>query len=170
MIRLGRVRRPHGIQGELRVEFYGEEPMRLPSVNRLCLEAPDGDGLVPASVIAVKPSPPGILVKLKGVDSRTKAESLQNFYISVPRSSLPPPEEDELYQADLLGLPVVSVDGRSLGTVESFADYGGPPVMTVSSPSGGSFAIPWADGFIREGGPEEGRVVVEDVPGLLDQD
>jgi 16S rRNA processing protein RimM len=170
LIRLGRIRRAHGIRGGLRLEYFGEDPLDLKGMRGVCLEPPDGGAPVPAKVLKVKISPPGALVALEGVGSRTEAERLQGFFVSAPRASLPPPAEDEIYQADLIGLPVLASDGRLLGTADGFPDHGGTQLMQVATPGGKTILIPWTDGYISEADPEAGRVVVADAPGLLDQD
>jgi 16S rRNA processing protein RimM len=169
LVRLGLVRRAHGICGGLRVEYFGEDPLCLPDLAGVVLEPPDGGTPRPARVLRVKVSPPGVILALDGVRDREAAERLRGFRVSAPRGSLPPPAEDEFYQADLIGLPVMATDGRSLGRVAGFADFGGTPNMEVLTPSGATVMIPWTGDFIREAGPEEGRVLVEDAPGLLDQ-
>jgi 16S rRNA processing protein RimM len=154
----------------LRLEYFGEDPRDLIGMRGIVLEPPSGGAPVPAKAIKVKISPPGALVALEGVGSRTEAERLQGFFVSAPRESLPPPAEDEIYQADLIGLQVVTTDGRLLGTADGFPDHGGTQLMTVATPEGKTLLIPWTDGYISEADPEAGRVVVLDAPGLLDQD
>jgi 16S rRNA processing protein RimM len=150
------------------VEYFGEDPLLLKGLAELFLEPPDGSEPVPARAEKVKPSHPGVLVSLRGLSSRTEAERLQGFFLSAPREALPPPAEDELYQADLLGLPVYTSGGALIGEVDGFPDFGGSPLMSVRGPKG-PVLIPWTEGYIREADPEAGRVVVEDAPGLLDQ-
>lgn len=168
-MRLGRIRRAHGIRGQLRAEYFGEDPGLLSRLTETFLEPPDGSGAFPVKVLKANISAPGVLLTLEGTADRTAAEALQGFFVSVPRSALPPPAEDELYQADLLGLPVSLSDGRLLGEAIGFADFGGTQLLEVKAPDGATLLIPWTDEYIREASPEDGRVVVEDAPGLLDQ-
>lgn len=169
-MRLGLIRRAHGIRGGVRVEYFGEDPLELPRLSGTVLEPPGGGDPVPAEILKVKLSPPGIIVSLGGIGSRDAAELLRGFYLSAPRGSLPPPGEDELYQADLIGLAVRLTDGTEIGWVSGFSDFGGAPNLEVETPSGGTLMIPWTETYIAEADPEEGRVTVKDAPGLLDQD
>jgi 16S rRNA processing protein RimM len=152
------------------VEYFGEDPLILPRLAGICLEPPSGPGPpVPARVARVRVSPPGILVSLEGLTSREEAERFRGFFLSAPRASLPEPAEDELYQADVIGLPVVTEGGRELGTAAGFLEGGGAPLLAILTPAGGSLHVPWAEGYVLEA-DTAGRVVVADVPGLLDED
>jgi 16S rRNA processing protein RimM len=163
------VRRAHGVRGGLRVEYFGEDPLLLPGLAGLRLEPPDGGPPVPARALKVTPSPPGVIVFLEGVEGRDAAERLRGSFVSAPRSSLPEPAEDELYQTDLLGLPVRLEDGTHLGEAEGFAEAGGTPLLRVRTPEGGSLLVPWTGEYILEDDPGRGSLTVRDAPGLLDQ-
>ena len=52
-------------------------------------------------------------VALAGVDDRNAAELLRGCDIAVPRSELPPADEREYYQQDLLGFEVRNLEGAS---------------------------------------------------------
>lgn len=59
-----------------------------------------------------------VLLKLKGIDDMSAAESLRGLYLWVPRSQAKPLEENEYYWADLIGLPAVFSDTeKHLGTL-----------------------------------------------------
>jgi 16S rRNA processing protein RimM len=170
LLRLGVIRRSHGIRGGLRVEYFGEDPLDLLDLKEVFLESPDGKGRARVRVTKVTVSPPGILVALGKVSTRTDADRLKGFFLSAPRKDFPEPEDDEFYQADLLGLPVLTRDGTLVGEVESFPEFGGTPLMSVRKTAGGSLIVPWTEEFIMEADTGSGRVVIDDVPGLLDQD
>ncbi|HMP61993.1 MAG TPA: ribosome maturation factor RimM, partial [Phenylobacterium sp.] len=75
------------------------------------------------------------------------------------RDSLPPPDEDEFYLADLIGLSVATAEGEVLGKVKSVQDFGAGDLLEIQPPAGASWWLP----FTRETVPEvkipEGRLV-----------
>jgi len=55
----------------------------------------------------------------------------------VPRAERGALPEGEYFQSDLIGCKVLDEkDGRVLGVVEGFEQYGGPPLLEVSSEDG----------------------------------
>ena len=59
----------------------------------------------------------GVLIAaISGIEDRDRAEALRGLRLYLPRSALPPPEEDEYYHADLIGLEAVLADGTPVGT------------------------------------------------------
>lgn len=72
-----------------------------------------------------------LVAKLSGVEERNAALSLRGMQIAVPRSALPPPQHDEYYWTDLIGLTVTNTDNLVLGKVASLIATGANDVMVV---------------------------------------
>jgi 16S rRNA processing protein RimM len=72
-----------------------------------------------------------LVAQLAGIRDRTAAERLANVRLFVPRGRLPKPEADEFYHADLIGLAVVTTDGRALGSVVAIHDFGAGDILEV---------------------------------------
>ena len=66
------------------------------------------------------------------------------------RDALPPPEDDEFYLADLVGLRVETAEGQVLGAVRGVQDFGAGDLLEVKPEGGPSFWLP----FTREAVPE----------------
>ena len=50
----------------------------------------------------------GVLIAaISGIEDRDRAEALRGLRLYLPRSALPPTEEEEYYHADLIGLDAV---------------------------------------------------------------
>lgn len=130
LVVLGRVAAAHGIRGWLKVASYTEPPDALLEYPRWWLRRPDGsehayeledaqfDGRL-------------LRVALAGVEDRNAAELLRGCDIAVPRSELPPAEDKEYYQQDLLGFEVKNLEGETLGTLSHFVGGAAQPLMAV---------------------------------------
>jgi 16S rRNA processing protein RimM len=70
-------------------------------------------------------------VYVEGIEDRNAATRLTGAIIEVARSELPPPEERQFYQADLVGFRVRNVEGAELGILQHFLDMPAHPVMVV---------------------------------------
>jgi 16S rRNA processing protein RimM len=104
-VAIGRVGRPHGLDGHFVVERPSEDPARFTADARVWL------GREPARVLSARRVGGGRLaVKLD-------REAPRGAALEVPRSELPPAGEDEYYVRDLVGLEVVEEGGRRLGAV-----------------------------------------------------
>jgi 16S rRNA processing protein RimM len=103
-VTIGRVGRPHGIDGSFVVEQASADP-RWWQVGARFLA-----GGEPAEVVGTRRASGRPVVRL---DRHVERGSL----LEVERSSLPPTEENEYYAFQLVGLEVVEENGRALGTV-----------------------------------------------------
>ena len=122
-ILLGVVGRPHGVRGRLHVRSYAADPSSLARHGALTDERGRvfrlrwrGEGIAELSEI--------IDGKRVPVADRTAAEKLVNTRLYIDRDRLPPPDEDEYYYSDLIGLLAVTPEGRELGRVAAVHDYG----------------------------------------------
>jgi 16S rRNA processing protein RimM len=104
LVPVGRVGRPHGLDGSFVVEDASEEARRFAEGAELCV---DGE---PAVVVSSKRSGGRQVIRLDRA-VRRGAE------LAVPRESLPPAEEGSWYAFELVGLQVVEEGGRVLGRV-----------------------------------------------------
>jgi len=72
-----------------------------------------------------------VVAHIKGVDTREGAEALLGWKISVDRSQLPEPDENEYYWTDLVGLKVLTTEGVDLGLVDHLLETGANDVLVV---------------------------------------
>ncbi len=70
-------------------------------------------------------------MRLEGVDSPEVARQYTTLEIWVPRSAMPSVAPGEYYWVDLIGLPVVTLEGQALGQVSHFVDLPANPVVVV---------------------------------------
>jgi 16S rRNA processing protein RimM len=109
------------------------------------------------------------LAKIAGIEDRDAAEALKRTQLFVERDKLPPPDEDEFYHADLIGLRAELPDGTALGTVSAVLNFGAGDILEIALPSGKKPLLP----FDRETVPEidmaAGRLVIDPPPGLSEE-
>jgi 16S rRNA processing protein RimM len=157
----------HGIKGEVRLKSFTQYPMAVAGYG--ALSAADGRIF---EIEAIRPaagtSPDMMVVRLKGVRDRTAAEKLTGLELSVAAEKLPPPEADEFYQADLIGLSAVTPDGQALGTIVDVPNYGAGDLIEIAPRSGSTILIPFTRTAVPEIDIAGGRVVV--VPPTFDGD
>jgi 16S rRNA processing protein RimM len=119
---VGRVRKAHGIRGEVVVEPITDAPDAVfASGHRVYAGTASGD-LAPnraeLHVASSRPFNEGLLVAFAEVPDRNAAETWRGRYLLLPADELPPPADDEVYVHELPGMRVELASGEVVGTVE----------------------------------------------------
>lgn len=153
----------HGVRGNVRIKSYTEDPAAVGRYGPLR----DGEGR-PVSLRVVGEAKGTVVAALPGIRDRDAAEALRGTRLFVPRSALPPPEEEEFYHADLIGMAVETADGAPLGQVCEVANYGAGDVLEVRPPQGPTIIVPFTRAAVPVVDLAGRRVVVVPPAGLLD--
>jgi len=156
LILVGRVAGAFGVKGELRITSYTDDPAAL--VRYRSLQGADG---APAlTLTGGRPYKGALVARAQEVATREDAEALRGLELYLPREALPPPDEDEYYLADLIGLAAVTPEGEPLGRIKNVQNFGAGDLLEIAPESGPS----WWSPFTREAVPEvkiaDGVVVV----------
>ncbi|HEY2813431.1 MAG TPA: ribosome maturation factor RimM [Acidimicrobiales bacterium] len=108
-LEVGRIGRAHGLRGEVVVTLVTDRLERLAPGSVL-----DAGGRS-LEVIASRPQKRHHIVSFVGVVDRVSAEALQGVTLSAP----PLNDAGELWVHRLIGAPVVTVDGSSVGVIDT---------------------------------------------------
>lgn len=161
---LGVVTGPHGVRGLVRVKTFTAEPEGIAAYGPLEDEA----GARRFAVELVGKAKGVVLARLQGIADRDAAERLKGQRLYVQRDALPPPEEEEFYHADLIGLAAVLADGSPLGKVAAVHEYGAGDSLEVVRPGGQVVMVPFTRAIVPTVDVAGGKLVVVPPPGLLD--
>lgn len=163
---LGVITGPHGIRGEVKLKSFTADPRAIATYGPLGL----GDTGRQAKVRALKPQGDLLIASLEGIADRNAAEALKGVELHVARSALPAAEADELYQADLIGLPVFLPNGDAVGTVVSIPNYGAGDLLEIAMPGRRqTVLVPFVEAMVPTVDTEAGRIVIDPPEGLLDE-
>jgi 16S rRNA processing protein RimM len=143
LVRVGRVGKPHGLDGSFFVENGSEDEERFVVGARLHV---DGE---PAQVVDSKRSGGRRVIRLD-------REAARGAELAVPRSELPPPGEDEYYEFQLVGLTVEEDGGRTLGRVTSVQPGPANDVLELDS----GLLLPLVGACVLEVDLETGRILI----------
>lgn len=127
-ILLGRIGRPHGARGLVRVQSFTADPADIAAYGPVSDEA----GTRTFRLRVVQPGEMPV-VAVEGIADREAAAKLTGTALYVARDRLPPPEEDEFYHADLIGLVVEDGSGQRLGTVAGVHDHGAGAFLEIDT-------------------------------------
>ncbi|MFZ1200520.1 MAG: ribosome maturation factor RimM, partial [Desulfobacterales bacterium] len=117
-----------------------------------------------------KPHARTLLLALEGITDRSQAESLVGCEIMIDKASLPRLAAGTYYWHELIGLAVVTIEGRPLGRLTAVMPTGSNDVYVVTSQEDGAaneILIPALKSVIVEVDLAAGRMRV-DLPGGLE--
>ena len=164
---VGRILRPHGIRGELRVEIITDYPERLGHHPCFYLASPHTPEAVQRyPVEKLRRHRDALLLKLDGCDNRSDAEGLRGMLVQIPIENAVPLEEGEYYHFQLIGVRVETERGEWMGQVVEVLDTGANDVYVVRGPWG-EVLLPAVDEVVLELDLELKRMVVHLLPGML---
>ena len=132
---VGKVIKPHGIEGKIKVKYYGEDLKQFSHYREVVLRDGRGNGKT-FDLLEVGVQSSLLILKLKGIERIEDAEPLVGHEVLIRRDLLPDLEEDEYYWADLLGIDVESEGGKKIGTVKEIFSTGANDVYVIEGRRG----------------------------------
>ena len=168
LVVLGRLAKPHGVKGDIRVDYYADSADLLdkPLMLRAGRFAPR-----PIRVLDWHLWKDQLILGIEGCNDRSAAEQLRGQELLIDASFLPEPEEDEPYLRDLIGLSVRLEDGTTVGELEDVDFPAGQEMWVIRAPeeSGGyEILFPAVPEFVRDIDLSAGTATIAPPEGLLD--
>jgi 16S rRNA processing protein RimM len=143
LVKVGRVGKPHGLDGSFFVEHASEDEERFAQGSTLHV---DGE---PAEIVASKRSRGRPVIRLD-------REAPRGAELAVPRDALPPPGEDEFYEFQLVGLAVEEEGGRPLGSVAALIPGPANDVLELDT----GLLLPLVGACIQQVDLDAGRIQI----------
>lgn len=135
-ILVGKIVAPQGIRGDVRVQTFTATPNDFRTLPVF------GDKIAAGDLKFIRllnPTSSVIVAHIRGIDDRNAAETLRGTELFIDRDALPPPADGEYYQADLIGFSVIR-DGKKIGTLAGFQNFGAGDIMELDNGDMVSFA------------------------------
>jgi 16S rRNA processing protein RimM len=161
---VGRILKPHGVQGEVLVLPTGDDPARFAPGEALFLDEAGGESL---TVATCRPANGAYRVAFAGVSDRGAAEAIAGRELYQKTERLPELPDGTYYHYQLVGLEVRRADGRRLGEVAKVVELPGGDLYQVR---GGEqeWMIPARSEFIDGVSLERGEIRLRDREDLLE--
>jgi 16S rRNA processing protein RimM len=170
-IPVGRVRRPHGIKGDLLVEPLVYRAGRAFRRGSVLLGVPPTGGTVPLHVEWARGVRAAWRVHFEEVGDRNSAEGWRGCYLLASSSDLALDEGEEGpgYAPDeLLGMEVRLTGGEWVGTVSAFYELRQGLIIEVARSTAGQALVPLVPEIVKRVDRAARLVEIQDIPGLLD--
>lgn len=168
LVVLGKLMKPHGIKGAIRVEYYAESAdlLEKPLMLRAGHFAPR-----PVRIREWSLWKDQLILTIEGVNDRTQAEQMRGQELLIDASHLPQAEEDEPYLRDLLGLTVKLENGEVIGELEDIDFPAGQEMWVIRAPEsegGYEILLPAVPEFVLDIDLDTEVVTIAPPEGLLD--
>ena len=167
---LGEIMGPHGLEGEVRVRIASDGPEPLLDAEAVWL------GKSPTDPEARRYRVHGcglgrkgeVRLRFDGVDGREAVGRLVGMLVTSPATLLPELPAGEFYWYELIGCRVESEGGEQAGIVREIWQTGAHDVLVVEDEDGVRRLIPTAAELMKDVDLVARRIVVADLPGLLE--
>ena len=166
LLLMGRVIRPHGLEGLLRIKSYAQSEESFLNAGVVFLQMHSAEPWEYV-VTSVRPHKKAYLLKLEGVDSFKEAEALRDAKILIRRQASTREREDEYFWHELIGLEVYVSGGAYVGKITYILPTGSNDIYVVQEGEK-EVLIPAIYDVIQEINLKKKRMIISDVEGLLD--
>jgi len=110
-----------------------------------------------------------LLVTFEELADRTAVEALRGtLLVATVVAEERPEDPEEFYDHQLVGLAVVTTDGRDVGTLAEVLHHGAQDLLVVRREGREDALVPFVSALVPVVDLPGGRIVVEDRPGLLE--
>jgi len=165
LLLLGKVIRPHGLGGILRVWSYARSEASFLDAGEIILKTVSGEAH-DHRILSVKPHKNILLMQLEGVESLEHAEEFRGAEVLI-RSEAITREEGEYFWHELIGLKVFLDTGEYLGVISRIIAAGGNDIYVVGVGEKEIF-VPATYEVVREIDLENETMTISAMEGLLD--
>jgi 16S rRNA processing protein RimM len=169
LIVIGRISRPHGLKGEIRIEYFNTEDPQFCSRYQIIFVQGDEGPPRPYRPIKIRPHKQFILATLEGIQTKEEAEKLRGNVVLVDPAELSHLEEDEYYWHEIIGMRVFTEHGGGVGEVVDIFPTGSNDVYVVRQGEK-EFLIPAIKDVIITIDKETRTMVIRPLQGLLEED
>jgi len=160
---IGKILKPFGVHGELKVAILTDFPERFASLVKVFV----GDDAKSFSVErAHLHNDHTALVKLAGIDTPEDAGELREQLLYVAVDDAVKLRDNQVYLFQTIGLTVKTTDGQTLGKIVDVLDTRANDVYIVDD-GAREILIPAIPEIVREINLERGEMVVQLIDGLL---
>lgn len=166
-VKVGKIIGKHGLKGELKIRSNSDfGAVRFKKGNSLYIRYQGVD--LEFVIVSSRIHKGNYLVAFKdNQDINLVEKYVGSFVYGLKDDELL--DEDAYFYSDLIGLQVVSLEGKLIGNVTSIYDNGRHDILNVDH-HGKNVAIPYVDAFIKDVDLDNQIIRVQLIKGLIDED
>ena len=163
---IGHITKAHGIRGALRIAPLTDDPKRFHLLKEVWFNrgGRERTSFTPTRVQIV---PDAVLLTVAELSDRNAAEAWREADVEIPGDQVLPLAEGQHYLFEIMGICVVTEEGKTLGEVVDIVRNPAHDVYVVRGEER-EYLIPAVPEFVRQIDSESGLMIVHIIDGLLD--
>ncbi len=165
LIAYGKVIKPHGLSGEVKVLPFSGEFSSFKNFSKLYISL-ENNNPPKFTISRSRNQKNHIIVKLKDIDSIDEAEKLKGLMVFIDKEELPEKEEDEYYWFELIGMDVFNTEDELIGKVKDLMDNSAQPILVIKNNSD-EILVPMVDKFVKDIDTKNSKIVINPIEGLI---
>lgn len=166
LVLVGRVRKPHGVRGEVLIEVLSDDPDRFRPGAEMIVSGPTFERRV-LSMSAVRPHRGGLLVRFEGLEDRDEVSALRGADLMVETGAVREAPEGSYYYFDLIGRACHDRKAGDLGEVSAVHEDGGGLLLEIRDDSR-TVLLPFVREYLISIEPAGGPIEFDLPEGLLE--
>lgn len=164
-LQVGVISSTHGIKGEVKVFPTTDDNARFQKLKEVLLDT--GKERIPLEIQNVRYFKQMVILKFKGIDNINDIERYKGRPLLVKRENALPLNENEYYIADLIGMDVLTEDGKRFGQLIDVMETGANDVYIIQTDDQKEVLIPAIQECILKVDPEAKQMVIHLMKGLI---
>lgn len=157
---LASVVKPHGILGEVEINFADHDSLKV----GMSLFTEDESVYI---IDGIKKKTKSTVLKLQGINSIEEAERFRGTDLYAFISDLPPLDETSFYLAELIGLTVLDENSDVRGFIKDYYETKAHGVVVLEFDDGRRIDIPFVKRYIGDVDRENKKIVIFDLDSFL---
>lgn len=164
-LQVGVITTTHGIRGEVKVFPTTDDPARFEELKQVVLDT--GRSQLPLEIEGVKYFKQFVILKFKGINNINDIEKYCKCPLLVSREDAVALEEDEYFITDMIGMSVVTEDGKTFGVLADVMETGANDVYVVQTEEHGEILLPAIKECILDVDTQNRKMTIHLMEGLL---
>lgn len=153
---IGKLRRPHGVKGEMVMEMITDFPNRIKAGIQIFI----GEKKKEYKLISIRPNGELFLISIEGFSDCDAVSVFRNKWVSVLASTIGPLPEGLFYHREVIGMQVADEQGNLIGTVKEILVTGANDVYVVEAPDSSEILLPAIKSVILSMDRDAHRMIV----------
>ena len=156
-VTVGKLRRPHGVKGEMSMDVLTDFPQQLKEGITVFL----GKNHQSQKIRSIRYTEKGALIAFDGLMDCDVVGYLRNQYVYARYENRPSLPEGQYYHQEILGMEVLNETGESLGVIDEILETGANDVYVIHSGMKDELLIPAIKSVILNIDRSSKRMVVK---------
>lgn len=166
LLEVGKIVNTHGLRGEVKVVPWTDNPEVFEDIDFVYVKKKSEYERL--DVKGIKYQKNNLIVRFSQITDINMAEKYKNQVIYAEREILGELPEGVYYIADLIGLDIVTEDGKKIGTVSDVFNTGSNDIYEVKREGKKNLLLPVIDDVVLNIDVDGGKITVRMMDGLED--